>query len=252
MLSHAATSSSIQASIDSNTQWKAGIAAIAASPALHIATRSILRAWLATSGNIHIWLLHWHLFKLSCGGDNSKATTRDSTVLFPEYLYPGNLRNTAECVFEACISLDSMSTREESAAELNKTNTLAALSSALETIKKQPMSEDLFSLLLDGLDITRAALRQLSWEEERNQNDIEEDLEMEQHNKSFTTLKMPADQEVAEWLALIMWPFSTTQQRLLCCALAQGNTAAIDMELSQEVRQSIFILKNTWCRVLLD
>jgi hypothetical protein len=252
VLSHATkttkkvTSTSIKASVNSKTAWKSGIEAIAASPALHIAARSTLRAWLATTGNMHVWLLHWHIFKLSNGSDKNKK--------FPYYLYPGELKSTAECVFEACISLQEASI-DDAVEEEKEQVIIAALGAALQSIRKHAMTDELYSLILDGFELTKAALEQLLWTQEGGTDDQADDTEMidsavEMNNKPY--FRSPVPRKAAEWLALVMWPFNTARQRLMCDAILQNNSSLSSTEAVQEVHQNISILQNNWCPVVLN
>jgi hypothetical protein len=241
---------SIQASIESNAEWSASIDAIAASPALHLLARSTLRSWLAASGNIHVWLLHWHLFKLSRG-----SKTSESSRTFPEYVYPGNLRNTAECVYEACLSLESLTSQEKNddASSSGTDMKLRALKATLQSIQKHSMNDELFSLILDGFELTKSALEQLVWTEsiEKDDNNIDmvTDAEcLDTTNKQY--FKSPVPQEAAEWLSLAMWPFIAPQQQLLCDAMIHNINRGDDVAV--EVKQSMSILQNIWCPVLLN
>jgi len=238
-------SSSIQTSIDSKPEWICGIQAIAASPALHIAARNTLRAWLATSGNIKVWLLHWHIFKLS--------RSSDKLTKFSQYLYHKELRNTAECVFEACLSLKETSI--DNAVEEEKGQVImAALGAALRSIRKHKMADELFLLLLDGFDLTQAALGQLLWTQEgdpegqADETELVDNAVIVEKNKPY--FKSPVPQVAAEWLALVMWPFNTTQQRLMCDAIIENNSSIA--EAVGEVHQSISILQNNWCPVVFN
>ncbi|KAL4525251.1 hypothetical protein Ndes2526B_g07419 [Nannochloris sp. 'desiccata'] len=250
VLSHATTttrkttSSSIKASVHSKPEWKSGIEAIAASPALHIAARSIFRAWFATSGNMHAWLLHWHVFKLSSGSDNH--------MKLPYYLYPGELRNTAECVFEAGLSLEA--SMNSAVKEEKERLTIAALGAGLQSIRRHAMDDEMFSLLLDGFELTKAALEQLLWTQEGDRKDDQGgNTEMVYSTileKKEPYFRSPVPRNAAEWLALVMWPFNTTQQRLMCDAVVQNNSSTADVV--EEVHQSISILQSIWCPILLN
>jgi hypothetical protein len=232
-----ATLQSIIELIDSNSEYTAAIEAIAASPPLHIEARKILRSWLATTANMNIWLLHCYLFNIS--SSFSSTSSSSSNRVFPEGLYDGFLRQTAECVFEACRSVEPTEDIMSDSNNLSsKEKVVGVLPAVLDDVRQNSRNGELVSLLLDAHELTTAALQQLSWA--KHVDDGNEDVSA-MDARYFTT---PVPQEVAEWLALVMWPFHTCQHRILSDAMVQNNSAG---EVSQHVQKGISILKTIWC-----
>jgi hypothetical protein len=199
--------STLRAALALHPDWAAGLSAVAAHPALLLPARATLRSWLATSGSIAAWMLHWELFRLGTSGSSAASWA----------LYPGPLRAAAAGVHAA-----NQSILKNDSDGPDVSNALAEVQRALEGAAGDAcLREEVWALALDAPALAAAVLDQLQWSAlllEADEDDADGDAMDAEGASGCCTV------EGAEWLAALAWPFAgqTGQRQELATALMDG------------------------------
>lgn len=212
--------SALRNALGAHPDCAAGLAAVAVHPALLLIARATLRSWLATSGNIAAWMIHWELFRQAAtndgGGDGAAA---------PFALYPGPLRAAAKGVHAANQSIikDDSNGPDVATAHADVQRALA-VTGAGDT----RLQEEVWSLMLDAPALAAAVLEQIPWTALLEEGeDAAEDDAMDADGGGGSGSGGCCTVEGAEWLAALAWPFAgqTEARQDLATALMEGRAA---------------------------
>jgi hypothetical protein len=181
--------------------WEYVVDAIAQNPAIHVAARRLLRAWFSESGNFSVWQLMHSLFNRTIEPGSVRCATMQVTGLPTNFklLYDRSLHEMAEQVFI---------TQQTEAASAD---TLIAAEKALRVAHAAGATdEDVWQVVLDGVEITRAALAELV---------PMVTVQLTSGTGLTSAKQVEARAAASSWISWLLWPLDLTQRGRICAAL---------------------------------